>query len=187
MRLWHKTIHDDLAPLTVIPRGFGGSNMNDALNFADRIVIAYQPRAIVLYEGDNDVAQKIAPAKIAETFDKFIAKVHGQFPECRIYVLAIKPSLRRWSMWPDMQKANALIAGRCADDERLTWVDIATPMLNNEGYPRQELFVEDNLHMTREGYIIWRDTLRPILLKTELEHEPQNDRTPAEHETDENQ
>ena len=62
MRGWHDTIADDLAPLTVIPRGFGGSNMNDALHYADRIALAYKPRAIVVYEGDNDIAQGIALA-----------------------------------------------------------------------------------------------------------------------------
>ena len=48
MRMWHPTIKEDLAPLTVIPRGFGGSTMNDLLYFADRIVIPYKPRAILV-------------------------------------------------------------------------------------------------------------------------------------------
>jgi hypothetical protein len=38
MRFWHPTIEKDLAPLTIIPRGFGGSDLKDALIFVDRIV-----------------------------------------------------------------------------------------------------------------------------------------------------
>ena len=53
---WHKTIRNDLAPLTVIPRGFGGSTMNDVLYYAERVAIPYRPRAILVYEGDNDIA-----------------------------------------------------------------------------------------------------------------------------------
>ncbi len=163
MRGWHGTIEGDLAPLTVIPRGFGGSNMNDALHYADRIVLPYKPRAIVLYEGDNDVAQGIPPGQIAETFRAFAKKVHDELPECRIYVLSIKPSIKRWSMWPTMQEANALLEAMCRKDDRLVYVDIATPMLNAEGLPKPGIFKKDKLHMTRSGYVIWRDTLKPVL------------------------
>lgn len=171
IRGWHDTIADDLAPLTIIPRGLGGSNMNDALHYADRIVLPYKPRAVVVYEGDNDIAQGIPPQTIAATFDEFVKKVHKRLPDCRMYFISIKPSIDRWSLWPKMKEANALIAARCANDKRLTFVDIAAGMLNGKEIPRGELFKKDNLHMTREGYMIWRDTLRPILMASELRYE----------------
>ena len=170
---WHEMIGQDLAPLTVIPRGFGGSNMNDALYYADRIVLSYQPRAIVIYEGDNDIAQGIAPEVVAEMARSFVSKVHHRFPQCRIYFLSIKPSISRWHLWPKMKEANELIAAECAKDPRLTFVDIASGMLNDEGKPRKNIFKADDLHMTREGYVIWRDALRPILMKSELRYEEQ--------------
>jgi len=171
MRGWHETIKDDLAPMTIIPRGFGGSNMNDALYYADRIVLPYKPRAIVVYEGDNDIAQGIAPENIAGTFRAFVKKVHEKLPKCRIYCLSIKPSISRWSLWSKMQEANSLIAVECTNDKRLTFVDVASAMLNDEGNPRKEIFKADNLHMTRDGYVIWQNVLRPILIKAELQFE----------------
>lgn len=171
MRGWHKTIREDLAPITVIPRGFGGSNLNDVIHFADRIVLPYEPRAIVLYEGDNDIASGISPEQYLETFNAFTALVHKQLPECRIYVLSIKPSISRWKIWPKMERANQLVAAACAQDERLTYVDVATGMLNEAGTPRKELLQKDNLHMTREGYVVWRDVLRPVLLENEAAFE----------------
>ena len=184
MRGWHETIRNDLAPLTLIPRGFGGSNMNDVLHYADRVVLPYKPRAIVLYEGDNDIAQRIAPGKVADTFRAFVTKVQEVFPDCRIYFLSIKPSIRRWSLWPRMKEANSLINAECTRDKRLTFVDVASGMLDDEGNPRKEIFKEDNLHMMRGGYEIWRDALRPILLKGELRFEPQNDTSAREPENE---
>lgn len=171
MRMWHPTIAKDLVPLTVIPRGFGGSTMHDLLAYADRIILPYKPRAVVIYEGDNDTAQGIAPAKIAATFGELVAKIHGALPEARLYVLAIKPSIKRWNMWPRMLQANRLIAEQCAKDKRLTFVDVGAPMLGEDGQPRKDLFKPDDLHMTEKGYAIWRDTLRPVLLKTEAPFE----------------
>ena len=171
MRGWHKTIKDALAPLTLIPRGFGGSNMNDLLHYTDRIVLPYKPRAIVVYEGDNDIAQGIAPEKITEIFRTFAGKIHDKLPECRIYFLSIKPSINRWSMWTKMMEANSLIAAECAKDNRLVFVDVASGMLDIEGKPLKNIFLEDNLHMNRDGYLIWQNVLRPILLKAELQFE----------------
>jgi lysophospholipase L1-like esterase len=171
MRGWRTTIAEDLAPLTVIPRGFGGSSMNDLLHHADRLVLAYKPRAVVVYEGDNDIASGIAPERILEAFKAFVAKVREKLPEARIYVLSIKPSPSRWSLWKKTQEANALLKGFCAEGKLLTYVDVATPMLNEKGEPRKELFLSDNLHMVRAGYEVWRDTLRPVLMAAEEKHE----------------
>lgn len=171
MRGWHDTIQEDLAPLTIIPRGFGGSNMNDALYYADRIVIPYKPRAVVIYEGDNDIAQGIAPEVVADTFNLFVGKIHEHLPAARIYFLSVKPSIRRWEIWQEMKTANRLIAQKCSKDQRLNYIDIATSMLDSDGNPRKDIFKEDNLHMNRNGYIIWRDVLRPVLLEAELSYE----------------
>ena len=168
VRGWHATIQQDLAPLTIIPRGFGGSNMNDALHYADRIVLRYRPRAVVIYEGDNDIAQGVGTQKIVETFRAFVAKIHKDIPDCRIYFLAIKPSIRRWEMWPQMRATNDAISTLCANEPRLTYVDVASGMLNKSGRPRPDIFLKDHLHMNRSGYLIWRDALRPILMRNEL-------------------
>ena len=173
MRKWHATIRKDLAPLTVIPRGFGGSNMHDAFSFADRIVIRYKPRAIVLYEGDNDIAQGISPTKIRNTFLALVAKIHRPLPQTRIYVLAIKPSVRRWNLWPRMRQANRLLAEECAKDKRLTYVDVAAVMLKKNGQVKTDIFESDNLHMNRKGYLLWKKVLRPTLLRRELRFELQ--------------
>ena len=168
---WHSTIEKDLAPLTIVPRGFGGSNMNDALYYTDRIVLPYEPRAVVIYEGDNDIVQGISPQHISNTFIEFVKVVHSQLPNCRIYFLSIKPSKSRWKMWSNMIEANELIENECEKNSLLNYVDIATPMLNEEGLPKKEIFLADKLHMNSKGYEIWMNTLRSILLETELVYE----------------
>jgi hypothetical protein len=48
------TLADEMKLLDVINRAFGGSQYPDLNRYAKRIVIAYRPRAVVVYEGDND-------------------------------------------------------------------------------------------------------------------------------------
>lgn len=173
MLKWAGKIAEDLAPLTIIPRGFGGSNMNDALYFANRIILVYKPRAVVVYEGDNDIAAGIPPDIVLEKFKELVKTIHHELPECRIYFLSVKPSPSRWKLWPLMKKTNQLIAEICDNDSRLTYVDVASGMLDKNGHPKKEIFKEDMLHMKREGYILWRNALRPILLENELPFETQ--------------
>ncbi len=127
--------------------------------------------AVVIYEGDNDIAQGIPPRKIIESFTEVINKIHKQLQQCRIYFSSIKPSASRWNMWPKMVQTNKLIAEKCANDGRLIFVDVSTAMLNEDGKPRDEIFLSDELHMNRAGYEIWTNILKPILIETELRYE----------------
>ena len=52
IRLW-STLSADMAPMRVLNRGFGGAHMAHVVEFADRIVTPYAPRAVVVYAGDN--------------------------------------------------------------------------------------------------------------------------------------
>jgi len=173
---WHERLAEDMAPLTVIPRGFGGSTMADAIHSLDRIVLPYHPRAIVLYEGDNDIgAYGEEPERVRDLFRDYAGKVHAALPDARIYLLAIKPSMLRWEQWPRMQEANRLLREDCAADARLTFIDVAAPLLNTEGMPREELYIEDRLHLDRAGYERWRDVVRPLLMERELRFEAGKD------------
>ena len=168
MQGWHQHITNDLAPLKIVAHGINGSTMDDALRYADSVIIPHAPRAVVIYEGDNDIARGDSAAKVVAGLYAFVKKIHAQLPACHIYVLSIKPSPARWSLWPEMTEANSLIAAACENDARLTYVDVASRMLDESGMPRKELFKSDLLHMNRRGHELWRDTLRPVLEAKEL-------------------
>jgi len=172
MRGWHKTIRNDLAPLTVIPRGFGGSTWHDLVHFTPRVVLPYKPRAILVYEGDNDTAARVPVDKIVATAAEFVATVAKALPDTRIYILATKPSPSRWKLWPQVHEVNAKIKAMCAADKRLTYIDIATPMLApSTAQPMRDIFKRDMLHMNAKGYAIWTQAARPVLVEREQEFE----------------
>ena len=164
---WYHRMPADLAPLPVIPRGFGGSNLNDLQHFAPRIVLPYQPRAVVIYEGDNDLFAGIAPRTVRVRFEALVAWLHRKLPGARIYYISTKPSPRRASLWPKTVKLNASIRAVCDRDPLLTYIDVATPMLGPDGQPRSELFKEDKLHMNDAGYDLWTRVIKPVLLEKE--------------------
>jgi lysophospholipase L1-like esterase len=150
------TLEQDFPGEKVIKRGFGGSQLDDSVFYADRIVIPYRPRAVVVYAGDNDLNAGKTPEKVFADFKEFVAKVHAALPQTRIVYIGIKPCPSRWKIHEKGERANALIAAECAKDpKRLRFVDVWKPMLDANGQPRPELFVADMLHMKPDGYKIW--------------------------------
>lgn len=141
--------------LPVIKRGFGGSQLSDSVHFADRIVIPYQPSTVVVYAGDNDLNAGKTPQRVFADYQAFVAKVHAKLPKTKIYYIAIKPSLRRWSLIDQVREANALIRNEAAKNPLLGYIDVDAPMLGADGMPRAELFVSDGLHLSKEGYQLW--------------------------------
>lgn len=160
-RLWN--LSESFPDIAAINRGFGGSEVADTLHFADRIVLPYEPRTIVLYAGDNDISRGKSAETVHADFLKLVAKVHETLPKTRIVFVAIKPSIKRWALVGEMRKTNSLIRESTKKDSRMTFVDIDTPMIGDDGKPRPELFVKDGLHLSKAGYAVWNALVKPHL------------------------
>ncbi len=164
--MW-SSLAEDMAPMAVLNRGFGGSQIAHVNHYADRIVNPYAPSAVVLYAGDNDLAagSPKTPESVTADFERFVTLVHAAHPGTPVYFLAIKPSLARWDRWPVMSLANAGIEAWARATPDVEYIDVATPMLGADGRPRPELFIADGLHMSAEGYALWTRIVRPVLLE----------------------
>ena len=162
--MW-KTVAEDLKPLAVINRGFGGSTIPDVLRYVDRIVIPCKPRHIVFYAGDNDLKSNRKAEQVLADFQAFVAKVRAALPETKILFVSIKPSPSRAMLWDEAQKANRMIREFTEKTPGLAYIDTATAMLGADGKPKPEIFLTDNLHMNRQGYEIWIPIVKAALEK----------------------
>ena len=162
IRMW-KTLDADFMGIAVINRGFGGSKIADSMHYADRIVIPYHPRKIVMYAGDNDIAAGGTPQQVLEDFQAFVSKVREKMPDVPISYISIKPSLKRWKLVDQIKAANALIEKFATEGKNLEYIDVFTPMLGSDGKPRAELFRPDGLHMVAKGYELWTSIIAPKL------------------------
>ncbi len=159
-----ESLAKDFDGTKVINRGFGGSRIADSTRYFDRIVAPYAPREIVMYGGDNDVAEGDPPEQVLADFQAFVAKVDAALPGTPIVFVSIKPSPARAALINKMRQANSLVRG-FARRRGIEYVDVFTPMLDKSGKPRGELFGEDGLHMNPAGYALWTKLIAPALKK----------------------
>lgn len=161
IRLWK--LDEAFPDLHAINRGFGGSEIVDSLHFVDRIILPYQPKTIVFYAGDNDIANGRTAVEVSDDFRRLAEKIHEALPKTRILYLAIKPSQSRWEMIETQRAANDAIAKFAEEQEYVEFIDTATPLLSADGLPNAEYFQDDKLHLSDAGYRVWNELLAPHL------------------------
>ena len=168
MQLW-KSVKEDLAPLTVHNYGIGGSRMTHAADlFIDNLAIPFKPRAVILYEGSNDINAGTKPEDVLANFQKIHRKFHAALPDSRLYVLGIVPSPgKRFDKIDELKKANALLAQECATQPWMKFIDVTSALLGADGKPKEELFIPGNIHMLPAGYAVWKSVIAPVIVPAE--------------------
>jgi len=161
-RLWPR-LADTFPAHSVINRGFGGSHLSDINHHFHRAVGRLQPHLVLVYGGDNDLADGKSPAQVAADFARFRALLHTAAPDARAAFIAIKPSPSRIVLLPFQRQANALVQDQIRNDPAWTFLDGATPLLGPDGTPDPTCFVEDRLHLSPEGYRRWTAVVQPWL------------------------
>tara|TARA_A100001035_G_scaffold219285_1_gene179274 strand:+ start:182 stop:973 length:792 start_codon:yes stop_codon:yes gene_type:complete len=162
IRLW-QTLEEDMKPLKVINRGFGGAHTKHINRHKDKIVFPYEPKAIVFFCGTNDINGWNAPEDVFSEFKNFYNSVQEKLPKTMVFAISIQPSPSRFDQRSRQQKWNESVRNLASTEANLVFVDVSPPMLSASGKPRPELYTEDLLHMNQEGYKIWTKLVRENL------------------------
>lgn len=163
IRLWDDLENHFSDSRGVIKRGFGGAKISDCTRYLNRIVVPYKPRLVLVYAGDNDLAEGQQPHEVYKDFVRFVEKLHGVLPGTRAAFISIKPSPARAALLPQIRETNERILRFTAAHGNLNFIDVFTPMLDAAGHPRRELFLPDALHLNGAGYKLWQAVIAPHL------------------------
>lgn len=147
----------------IINTGFGGSQMSDLLYYSDSVIIKYKPVQVFIYEGDNDIAAGKKPDEVIKDAGALFKKTIKEIPNLQIVIISVKPSVSRWKLKDEYIKLNNLYKKLSLENKSIKFIDVWTPLLNNEGLPKKEIFVSDSLHINKLGYDIWAREIKKII------------------------
>ena len=164
IRMWNDA-EKTFKKYQVINRGFGGSTLADAINYLDYLVFPYEPRQVVIYSGENDIAGGVSATETFDRLKTLITKIREKQPEVPIIFMSMKESPSRQQYRDTLLKANSMIKDYLSSFPKAVYLDVNSKMLDKNGNTRPELFREDMLHMKKQGYDIWEKAVRPHLLK----------------------
>lgn len=151
---------------TIINRAFGGSALIDLDFYFNDILPAFKPRQIVMYCGENDLANTdtVSALTVLHRFKIVYERMRAIYPNVPFVYISIKPSPSRWHLREKAKAANALIQSFLSTQKNCTWINVWNNMLTAEGQPDESIFGPDRLHMNAKGYAIWKKLLEPILI-----------------------
>ena len=171
-RLWKK-MEEDLSPYVVQNHGFGGSTDEYLMQYADRILYPYHPKAVffqtgsndyVLIEGTEEEKIRICMERKKEMFTQF----HEHLPEAQFVVMSglLLPGR---SQYTDLTKdINRRLKEYCEEHDYMHFVDASAMTYNGEEY-RDDLFLRDGIHLNHTGQLKWADEyILPMLDKLSL-------------------
>ena len=160
-RRW-TTLASDFPGLPVINRGFGGSQLADSVNFADRIITRYHPREVVIYAGSNDINAGKDPGVVFGDLVALVTRIRTGSPNAHICYISVAPSPSRWAQVEEVKRVNTLAKVYC-ERHGLSFIDVFPLMLGPDGQPKPDIYVEDQLHLNATGYAIWKSAVLPYL------------------------
>ncbi len=152
---------------TIINRGFGGSVLPDVIHYAKDIIIPYQPKQVIVYCGDNDLASSdtITPEIVTNRFKLLFQIIRSKVPAATITYVSIKPSPSRLKLISKMSETNTMIESFLKGRKNTSFIDVFHPMLEAGNKPIPSIFLADSLHMNASGYAIWKKAMEPQLKK----------------------
>lgn len=164
IRFW-RTLESDFAGINVLNHGFGGSQFKDILRYQDQLIERFEPGMLVIYSGDNDIAEGKDPETVAEAADRLVDGFSRYAREGLVIILSVKPSPARWEFKDQYIDLNERLKTVADSYDHVVFLDIWTPMIGKVGEPNTKLFLDDGLHMNEKGYAIWKNALRPYIYK----------------------
>jgi lysophospholipase L1-like esterase len=144
----------------VANRGIGGDTSAGVLRRLDE-VIKLRPLAVFLMIGVNDIASGIPPERIAENVSEIVDRLgKANIQVFLSYVLPVTPAhAHRFNgRVGELNQALSKIVERTG----VATLDLRPLVRDANGSLRDE-FSTDGLHLSTEGYRVWRDAVIPHL------------------------
>ena len=160
-----RSVYQDMAPLNVVNNGFGGATIRDILYHYDIIVKPFNFKKVVLYvENDVSPSQTIKPYVIFDLFRAFASKIATDYPETTLYIVSLKPSVKRADMLERQTALNNMLKDYADYTPKVEYIDVVSKMMTPQGVD-PTLFIGDKLHMNAKGYQLWTEIIKPYLVK----------------------
>ncbi len=163
IRIW-KNLPEIFENSRIVNTGFGGSKASDLLYYLDKLVINFNPKKVVIYEGDNDINSGQEINFIYKNILKIIERIKDKNDKIKIILISAKPSISRWHLRDKYIQLNQKYRELANKSDFIEFADTWSAMIEN-GVLKKDIFIEDGLHLNEKGYEIWEKTLKKVFYK----------------------
>jgi lysophospholipase L1-like esterase len=100
------------------------------------------------------------PEQVEELVRYLLGVSHAHQPDAPVLIIEVTPTEKRFAVWPQIRAVNAKLREIALTTANTYFIATAEHYLDPDGNPRNELFVEDKLHLNGDGYDLWATLIR---------------------------
>lgn len=156
---WHELLGDARCK----NRGIGGDTTQGVLDRIEGLVAA-QPAQVFLMVGVNDLLQGVSVETVIERYRLIVERVVARSPHTRLVIqgnLPLDPVTLGEGDNAQIRRLNDALR-IIAAEHHAAFVELY-PLFERDGRLAREL-TSDGLHVSGEGYMVWRQAIAPHLL-----------------------
>lgn len=165
IRLW-TTLKEDMQPYESIQRGFGGARIEDLDWYYGHIFVQKKYKAIVIFCGTNNITggnEDMSADSIIYYTRKINDRIRKSYRKTPVFWVAITPVNSRIKVMDKVAEMNRRWQVEFSRRKLIYMIETTSAFLGPDGKPRAELFINDQLHLNREGYKIWSAIIHKAL------------------------
>lgn len=149
----------------IINLGVGGDTVSMVEERLEKAT-SLKPKRIFLMVGINDLGSTYPPQTVVEGHKRLWDQIQAQVPDTELIVLSILPVIEAKTSFRVSNKSVVNInqqLARLAEKRGLKFVDLYSPMADNNGELKKEL-TRDGVHLTPVAYEIWVSRISHLVL-----------------------
>ncbi|MDR3072157.1 MAG: GDSL-type esterase/lipase family protein [Clostridiales Family XIII bacterium] len=155
---------EDLKGYDIENVGVPGSVISDWDKWLDTLITPFEPEGILLYVGANDIhIDGGSGEQAADDFEALCGKIHTALPNTHIYAVSVYTIGSHPEYMPEDILFNERLEAFAEKNTYMSYIDVWTPLLDEDGKVRNEVYAKDLLHLSDEGYVVWTKAIREVL------------------------
>lgn len=158
----------------VVNSGISGNQTSDILDDLQKRVYVYNPSAIFLLIGTNDLEHDVSNEDIVKNIKKIIKNLNENLPNSKVYLESIYPinnekNLKINHSCVDKRKNEDIISinselKKYCNNKNCTYLDIYSLLEDKDGNLKLE-YTKEGLHISDEGYEVITKELKKYMHK----------------------
>ena len=148
-------------------RGISGDTSEGVFDRLDAVVKG-KPAKIFILIGVNDISREIKVETIVLNMKQIVEKIQKESPKTKIYIQSILPvnpdfEMFKGHMKPDLIKEINQFYQNVAQEYKVNYIDLYSHFLEDGTDKMNKKYTNDGLHLLGEGYLLWREIVKPYL------------------------
>lgn len=142
--------------VAVINNSVPDSTFRNWNNWYKKLIVAYQPKALVLCLGTDDIGDgpDMSAERAADKMQKLIEKIHKKSKKTKIFYLSLPCYPKNSAAWETTRVYNRLMHDFCDEKKYMTYLPLTLKLTDEDEIPDETYYKGHQTYLSKAGYAV---------------------------------